>query len=297
MLKCIDRIKNNIHLYENGKNSVIAAKPECFLDFLQALIEMKPAPKNMQNKDPFRNVNQKDIATIVRAAINNRYYDQNYRFKKYNEETPKNRVFLWGIAFNSLLDTFVELATPGEKRTYIVKNYNDVPTRYRSAVRKQDNKYVITYKVAKTSLMFENADAQRQFNAMIEEARNLIPSVYKAFPSALSNRKQNMVSDEQIIAIKRLREIFENIIPLVVFTTTKSNTYDTISEYIKTQNKQNVFLKAQRHMRTASQVVVSAKKNADLFDKYYISETEERYKQIRKTVFKKLKSEKYCICK
>ena len=130
--------------------------------------------------------------------------------------------------------------------------------------------------------MFEYDNNEKQFNDLINEAKKLIPLIYTvnrsvccATPSTLSQRKQKFVSNEQIATIKRLRTIFENIIDLVVFIKTKSNAHATIAEYLRELHNKNIVLKAQRYIRTESQVVVSAKKNAELFDKTYIKQTEE----------------------
>jgi len=297
----MQRLENNIQMRENGKTPILATSPRYYLDTLYALIAMGQIPKAMQHKDDFRNINMKNIATIIDKIITDDYKSERMVFKKYNEETPINKVLIWGTMFNTLLKFFAD-TTPQdyERYGYINKeDYKKIPKRYRDAIKKHKDGYIIVAKrsaAPKLSLMFENDNNEKQFNDLINEAKKLVPviytvnkNVYWATPSTLSQRRQKFVSNEQIAAIKRLRTIFENIIDLVVFIKTKSNAHATIAEYLRELHNKNIVLKAQRYIRTVSQVVVSAKKNSELFDSAhfagnYIKQTEKRYKNTRNQV-------------
>lgn len=167
-----------------------------------------------------------------------------------------------------------------------------------------DNPGIIQYD------MFDNSEAGA-VNQQIETIRKLLPIIYKpdiisreiqtvqesdntmtirqiftygAKPSTESKAKQQRVTDEEVDVFDKLYQACQELTPKFYYVASKSNTHDIIEEYKREQNNKDIVLKAQRHLRSAQQVVVSAKKNSALLDEKYIADAEDNYNDIKKRV-------------
>lgn len=167
-----------------------------------------------------------------------------------------------------------------------------------------DNPGIIQYD------MFDDSEADA-VNQQIETVRKLLPTIYKkdiidreitniqqaddsitvkqvltygAKPSTESKAKQQCITDKEVIAFNKIFDICIALSKRFYYVAGKSNTHDIIEEYKREQNNKDIVLKAQRHLRSAQQVVVSAKKNSALLDEKYIADAEDNYNDIKKRV-------------
>ena len=325
MTNCLNGIMLKFDQYKNGKDSIITyTNPEYYLQSLQVLFERVTTPKQMQNKDKFRQLGQLDIHNYTEQIIREvRYYtaQKTLFLNEYDKASPQNKVIYWGALFDSLLNFFIDNSLVGAQEYKIISKseYDQMPKRYRSAVKKYDNDYTIS-STSKSKMTLECTD-DTAFIRLANEAEKLIKKIYNskqittgnlieyqsgydedgnpwwfekyecinvAVKSSASRFQQQFVTDEQISAIRRLRTIFTNIAEMTYFVQHKSNAKDIIWEYETAKSNQNDFLYAQRHLRTANQVVVSAKKYPGLFDQKYLSNVEKRYKNTREQVLQTL---------
>lgn len=167
-----------------------------------------------------------------------------------------------------------------------------------------DNPGIIQYDI------FDDSEADA-VNQQIETIRKLLPTIYKediidreiktiqqaddsitvtqvltygAKPSTESKAKQQCITDKEVIAFNKIFDICIALSKSFYYVASKSNTHDIIEEYKREQNNKDIVLKAQRHLRSAQQVVVSAKKNSALLDEKYIADAEDNYNDIKKRV-------------
>ena len=111
---------------------------------------------------------------------------------------------------------------------------------------------------------------------------------YGAKPSTESKAKQQCITDKEVIAFNKIFDICIALSKRFYYVAGKSNTHDIMAEYKREEDNKNLVLKAQRHLRTLSQVVVSAKKNFASLDKQYVDETEQKYQETRKRILSKV---------
>lgn len=282
MPKFLQNIENERHLKDNGEH--IAAEtyePKEFLDFAKTIWPMwSILPKSAQNKDDFRNPNANQITETVIEYINKKFQN------KTKALNPQNKLSYWGALFETILDFYTNNIMMNQPTKSINENnFDKIPKRCRSVFKKQNNWYRVSNSKKtgdKISLVFIDAKAEQQFIELSNEARELISVIYNksVIKSVLPE------SDKQIYAFNRLQKIFNIIINLCFFVKTKSNVNDVISEYKYAKTNKDIILKAQRHLRTAQQLVVSAKKNSEIFNDKYISDTETRYERTKREVLK-----------
>jgi len=284
MPEFLQNVENENHLKDSGDHIVTDTyKPKEFLDFAKVIWPVwSVLPKQAQNKDNFRNPDANQITATVIKQIEKEFKNKTKALKKHSQ----NKLSYWGALFETILDFYTNNIMVDKPTKRIHKNdFNKIPKYCRSAFKKQNDWYSVSNSKEsgdKISLVFIDAKAEQQFTELSDEANKLIPVIYnKGVIESVSPE-----SDKQIYAFNRLQKIFNIIINLCFFVKTKSNVNDVISEYKYAKTNKDIILKAQRHLRTAQQLVVSAKKNSEIFNDKYISETEARYKQTKCEVLK-----------
>ena len=286
----LEKIQERRHLIQNGQHETLANSPRVYCEHMQELIKSKCVARSSditkEISDYINKGTEKKALLLPKAA--------------YTKYTPQNKVALWGAAFATWIEFFKEhLERPRTAKPKIIwpNEYNKIPKRYRNAIKPVEHIYLMPVEQVespKLFLRFKDAAALKQFKRLMAEAERLLPLVYTetaiytiwgngdeiekrgygAQPSTKNESQQQQVSDEQLIAINRLKSLFAQMSDLVYFIKKQSNAWATIAEYTESQKNKDMILKAQRYLRTVKQEVVSAKKNADVIGKDTVHQAE-----------------------
>lgn len=319
MTKIRDIYNQQKRLYENGKNfSAKGYEPKSFLKHLVFIIDSayKLTPEHMVNKDEFRRNQSQKVIDAIHKDLYDKMVLKTSFLGKYTELSPRDKLSYWGAMFDTALEFFTYSASNSYKHrdcSYISKQeYNKIPKRYRSAIKKQNGGYSIDTtpnEGVKPVLFIKDISLQEKAFSLLNEAKELVSLIYKheflenklidfheyidsegalcckyvteniygAKPSSHRLFQHLLISDEQIKAVERLKEILQNLPGLFWIIPSKANATDTIAEYKDAKRRHDIVLEAQRHVRTASQVVVSTKKHKTLFDKHDVKQAEIDY--------------------
>lgn len=180
-------IKRPCKKYINGRKlSKSELSPEVFVnEYFIPKIHKQELPKHMENKDVFRRQDPKTAIEDLHQEIITRYHAKQSGFLPYDEETPYNKMLLWGIMFAVLYKIFVKnpLQKNNDKKyiTIGTKQYNAVPSRYHGIFTKTsgnthtyiDDKSNAKYHVLHT---FESKENLYTIQKQIQTA---LPLIYK----------------------------------------------------------------------------------------------------------------------
>lgn len=325
MLKIIEQIKTKIQEHKNGKElTEQSIFPIKFVrETIIPSIQKSGLPKQMVNTDKSRQKDQTSAIADIEDAIIKAYFDKRSGFKKYIEETPYNKMLLWGIMFESLREVLIGETLKQYPRTIKkinTKQYADLPKRYRG-IFKKDNKYPNLYTtVLKSEEEKFNIGHNLDFDILNKKIHDLISLLYEeeiidTYETTIdcgydeegrywesgqiyhrygqcantNPAKSNFVSDEQMDAIIELQKIFTKIASEIYVTKTKHGNTEIWDEMQDEQSRDHIFWRAQKLTRTANQLVVSTRKASEFCGERQIRQATEHYNRVRNDVMSQLR--------
>ncbi len=136
----------------------------------------------------------------VRFVVNNALIktDETIHNKPLN---PQNKVLMYGIFFNNLLNEYKEYLTttfkdPDLKKTInksdtrpmiSAKEYKSMPKRYRGAFIKYDSEHYILHNQGRNRLIFVKSQSnKKELESLLKQAKDLIPIIYKTDTSNIA---------------------------------------------------------------------------------------------------------------
>ena len=327
MLKIIEQIKTKIQEHKNGKElDKQTIFPIKFVrETIIPAIQKNGLPKQMVNTDKSRQKDQTSaIADIEDAIIDAYSFDKRSGFKKYIDETPYNKMLLWGIMFESLYEVLIgNTLKQRTKRTIKkidTKHYADLPKRYRGIFKKDDkhpNSYITVLKSKEEKFTVTH---NFELDILDKKIRDLISLLYKeeiidTYEMTIdcgydeegrywesgqiyhrygqyantNPTKSNFVSDKQMDAIKELQKIFTKIASEIYVTKTKHGNTEIWDEMQDEQSRNHVFWRAQKLTRTANQLVVSTRKASEFCGDRQIRQATEHYDRVRNDIMSQLR--------
>jgi hypothetical protein len=291
-------------------------------------IKKTKLPNEMVNHDALRVKDQESAKDDVERAILSEYVEKQSGFKRYVNETPYNKMLLWGVVFESLYNVLIGDTLkqyPRKIKKINAQQYAKLPKRYRSIFHKDDrHPYLYTTILKDKSEKFtvgHNFKIDEPFEVFTKRIRDLISVLYKEeitetweetidrgynkddgtywesgkihheygqIANTVST-KSNFISDEQLNAIIELQKIFTKIASEVHVTKTKHGNTDVWNEMQDAESRDHIFWRAQKLTRTVNQLVVSTRKAAEFCDERQIRQATEHYDSVKKSVMNQLR--------
>ncbi len=324
MSKISEFIKQKQHLYENGKIfdvSDYSRTPEMYIASLRNAMALKQLPKSAQNRTAYRRPNPYTVATIIEKEILGQLKSKTRFLEPYYDATPRNKLLYWGALFDTLFDFYANinsLSVIEPRQQYIKQSeYNKMPKRFRSALKKTEKGYVVEKEPAtkKYRLAFDGSYQKAKFSELMKEARELIKSIYTdsvichdlvdcehretdygtierfeyeaihgTMPSDAGKIKQYFITDKEADTVRKLKDIFYKIQCMFLFFEHKSNGQDSIYEYNDAKRRHNIVKEAQAVARTAQQYVVSVRKETKCLDHQAVIDAERAFENTKRQI-------------
>lgn len=229
--ECWENYKDRKHLRANGQSITLTGEsPKKYLDRLQHLIANTKLPEyapNMSNDST-------EIAADINTSITNELLDKTVFLLPYSKEKPKNKVLWWGAVFDTLFD-------------FLVCNlwqFKDPSSQSQVARLSDEANRLIRLIYKKTLVDSRVTDHMYGYDAKLkcQWELEITQPIYGPAP-CIERKAGKQVSDEQLIAINRLKYIFETIIGLIYFTEPSYKdirfpTLNIVSNTVALQNRQ-----------------------------------------------------------
>lgn len=309
-------------MYEEQNAKALSERymsPFAFVQRVILPIIQSNRPVNTVNRDAFRQKNNEKALKDLEKGIWYLYIDKLYSFKKYNEETPYNKMLMWG----ALLVTLNEIFFSNNKLVLDVKKidateYNKLPKRYRGAFRKSPynpNTYIYTQKNVNKDFNLFYDPKHPNYKLLNKDIRNLFATLYQEEVvrrtmttdgytiDDFGNRQwiekieysygirpckdpklSNRISDEQMEAMAKLQDYFATIASMCIVTKPKYGSQEIFNELNAEKSQENIFVKAQNLTKMAKNTMDTIHKTDELCTKDQMSAASKYYSDLKKDI-------------